>query len=253
MFIITGGGSGIGRALAIALAQRGQSVIITGRRVEALQQTAAQDDHISYIQADVSHEEGRDVLIDYLGRFKQFSGLIHNAGTIDPIASMTDITLTQFRQAMATNVEAPLRLSQTLLPKLNGGRVLHIGSGAAYFPVKGWATYCTSKAALSMLTQSWQLECSDPAFASVMPGIIDTPMQAEIRQSSVMDPDKLSFFKELKDSNRLLSPSTVALFLTWLLLDVDANTYVSKEWDIYDEIHHRHWLKTPHQVPKFED
>ncbi len=253
MFVVTGGGSGIGQALAIALAKRGQSVVITGRRIEALQQTAAQNDHITYIQADISHEEGRARLINYLERFKQLAGLIHNAGVIDPIIPITDIPLEQFRKVMATNVEAPLQLNQALLSRLKGGRVLHVGSGAAYFPVKGWMAYCTSKAALSMLTQSWQLECRDPAFASVMPGIIDTPMQDKIRHSSDMEADKLNFFKELKTNNKLLAPETVALFLTWLLLDVESKTYVDKEWDIYDNSHHRHWLIEPYQVPSFED
>lgn len=253
MFVITGGGSGIGQALALALAKRGQSVIITGRRIEALQQTASQDDHISYIQADISNEEGRGILVDYLGRYKRLSGLIHNAGIINPITPITDITLEQFRNVMATNVEAPLCLNQDLLAKLNGGRVLHIGSGAAYFPVKGWVAYCTSKAALSMITQSWQLECPDPVFASVMPGIIDSPMQSEIRHCSAMDPEKLAFFQKLKDNNQLILCDTVALFLTWLLLDVDEHTYGSKEWDIYDNTHHSQWLKSPHQVPSFEE
>lgn len=253
MFVITGGGSGIGQALAFALAKRGQSVIIAGRSIETLQQTAEQNDHISYIQADISQEEGRANLVDYLGRFKRLSGLIHNAGTINPIIPITDITLNQFRQVMATNVEGPLCLNQMLLGKLTGGRVLHVGSGAAYFPVKGWVAYCTSKAALSMLTQSWQLECSDPVFASVMPGIIDSAMQAEIRHCSAMDPEKLKFFQKLKAEDRLISCETAAQFLGWLLLDVDAAIYVSKEWDIYDDSHHRQWLKSPHQVPPLEE
>jgi NAD(P)-dependent dehydrogenase (short-subunit alcohol dehydrogenase family) len=253
VFVITGGGSGIGQALAIALAKRGQFVIITGRRIEALQQTASENDRISYIQADISHEEGRAVLVDYLSRFKQLTGFIHNAGIIDPIAPIKDLALDSFRQNMATNVEAPLCLNQSLLAQLKGGRVLHIGSGAAYFPVKGWAAYCTSKAALSMITKCWQLECDDPSFASVMPGIIDTPMQAEIRHSDCMDSEKLHFFQKLKRNNQLITCDTVALFLSWLLLDVDKHTFCSQEWDIYDTSHHRQWLQPPHHVPTFEE
>jgi len=103
-----------------------------------------------------------------------------------------------------------------------------------------------------MLTRCWQLECSDMAFASVMPGIIDTDMQAVIRQASHMDQAKIDFFIRLKRNNQLLSPATVAIFLCWLLLDIDKTQYVSQEWDIYDQTHHQAWLVPPHIVPVLE-
>jgi benzil reductase ((S)-benzoin forming) len=139
-----------------------------------------------------------------------------------------------------------------MLDKLQGGRVLHIGTGAAHFPVTGWAAYCVSKAALAMLTRCWQLESREIAFASVMPGIIDTDMQAFIRQAKFMDTEKLDFFKELKRKNRLLNPATVAAFLTWLLLDVSYEDFGSQEWDIYDKSHQSSWLVYPHVVPHWE-
>ena len=109
-----------------------------------------------------------------------------------------------------------------------------------------------SKAGLSMLTRCCQLEYDTVSFASVMPGIIDTPMQKEIRSSSRMDEDKSDFFKRLHEEKRLLSPETVAAFLTWLLLDTEASQYISKEWDIYDTSHHLDWLVPPFSVPTFE-
>jgi len=150
------------------------------------------------------------------------------------------------------NIDAPLFLTQLLLNKLSNGRVLNISSGAAHFPVTGWAAYCVSKAALSMLTRCWQLESSQIAFASVMPGIIDTSMQAKIRSAKNMSPEKLDFFKRLKQDNLLLAPATVAAFLCWLLLDIDTSNYVSKEWDIYDTSHHSAWLVPPNIVPALE-
>jgi NAD(P)-dependent dehydrogenase (short-subunit alcohol dehydrogenase family) len=136
--------------------------------------------------------------------------------------------------------------------KLAGGRVLNIGSGAAYFPIKGWAAYCVSKAALSMLTRCWQLESKIVAFTSVMPGIIDTDMQVIARSDMNPDMEHSGFYKKLKEDNRLVSPDTVAAFLTWLLLDVDKEIYVSQEWDIYDTKHHQDWLKLPNQVPHWD-
>lgn len=252
MFIVTGGGSGLGRALAQALAMRDQSVLIVGRHEKTLAETARFSSAIQYSCADITLTEDRKRLVADLNDMPVIKGLIHNAGIINPIAPLTELTESAWRACMLTNLDAPLFLSQLLINKLTNGRVLHIGSGAAHFPVVGWAGYCVSKAALAMLTQCWQLESQFVSFASVMPGIVDTPMQGEIRQAHHMANDKQDFFKKLKRQNKLLSPATVALFLCWLLLDVDKNSYASQEWDIYDKTHHGNWLTSPHMVPEFE-
>jgi benzil reductase ((S)-benzoin forming) len=252
MFVVTGGGSGIGKALAVALTQRGKNVLIVGRRQRALAETAACSPLISTLCADVAMQEGRQLIASYLHDFSQIEGLVHNAGIIDPIMPISSIDNASWERVMAVNLNAPLFLSQLLLDKLAKGRILHIGSGAAEFPVTGWSAYCVSKAALSMLTRCWQLEHTNPAIANVKPGIIDTDMQALIRESNTMDEEKVAFFKELKQDNRLLTPETVALFLTWLLLDVDKEDFQEQEWDIYDKTHHALWLVKPHLVPKWE-
>ena len=252
MFVLTGGGSGIGRALAHALAARNKPVLIIGRREKSLLDTADFSPLISTLCADVSTSNGRALVTAHLKNTPQIDGLIHNAGVIDPIFPILSIDEAAWRQVMATNVDAPLFLSQLLYDKLTDGRVLHMGSGAANFPVQGWSAYCVSKAALSMLTRCWQLESRAVAFTSVMPGIIDTPMQAEIRQASHMEPNKLDFFKRLQKEKQLVMPETVALFLCWLLLDIDKPHYVSQEWDIYDTTHHHEWLVSPYTVPPLE-
>ncbi|MFY7697676.1 MAG: SDR family NAD(P)-dependent oxidoreductase [Legionella sp.] len=253
MFLITGGGSGIGRALALALANRQKQVLVVGRDSQRLAATAACSAQITALCADVATSEGRELIVAHLAAIPQLQGLIHNAGLITPITPIHHMTCDAWRQVMATNLEAPLFLTQQLLAKLNGSRVLHIGSGAAYFPVTGWSAYCVSKAALSMLTRCWQLEMNGLYFASVMPGIVDTPMQANIRQSHHMDADKRNFFKRLQQDKQLLHVETVASFLVWLLLDISVDDYAAKEWDIYHTEHHRHWLVPPHEVPIWKD
>lgn len=248
MFIITGGGSGVGKALALALAKRGKSVLIVGRREQLLQETASASSLIKYFCADISTSEGLNSIKTCVDNIPQIEGLVNNAGTLDPTVAIKDMQLDEWRHALNTNLNAPLFLPQILYDKLVNGRVLNIGSGAAYFAIKGWTAYCVSKAALAMLTQCWQLESESVAFASVKPGIIDTSMQAIARKGVNMDPEHADFYKRLKQNNRLISPETVAEFLTWLLLDIDQNTYVSQEWDIYDTAHHHSWLKPPYQV-----
>jgi benzil reductase ((S)-benzoin forming) len=252
MFIITGGGSGIGKALALALAKRGKSVLIVGRREQLLEETASFSPLIKYFCADVSTSEGLGSIKTFVGNIPQIEGLVNNAGTISPFADIKDVQREEWHHALNTNLDAPLFLSQILYDQLAHGRVLNIGSAAAYFAIKGWTAYCVSKAALAMLTQCWQLESKLVSFASVKPGIIDTEMQAIIRQGNSMDPEDVNFYKRLKQNNRLIAPETVAEFLTWLLLDVDRDIYVSQEWDIYDTAHHLDWLRPPHQVLHWE-
>jgi benzil reductase ((S)-benzoin forming) len=248
VFIVTGGGSGIGKALALSLAQRKKEVLIIGRREQLLHETATRASTINYLCADVATSEGLRAIKDYLNSVSKIEGLVNNAGTLQPLAELKDVDPIAWQNALNTNLNAALFLPQMVYRQLTQGRVLNIGSGAAYFPLKGWGAYCVSKAALSMLSKCWQLESKSIYFASVMPGIIDTHMQSLARSEANPDQDKGNFYARLKEQGRLISPETVALFLTWLLLDVDETTYVSKEWDIYDTKHHVHWLKPPHQV-----
>jgi benzil reductase ((S)-benzoin forming) len=83
VFIVTGGGSGIGRALAHALAVRNKPVLIIGRREEFLIDTASFSPLISYLCADVSTDQGRKFILNHLNSVQLIDGLIHNAGTID--------------------------------------------------------------------------------------------------------------------------------------------------------------------------
>lgn len=248
MFVITGGGSGLGRALALELASRQQRVFIVGRNAQTLQNTAQLSPLIAYCCADVSVASGRSVISEALAQHS-ISGLIHNAGIIEPILPITQIEEGAWRACLATNLEAPLFLTQALLPQLQKARVLHIGSGAAHFPIQGWSAYCTSKAALAMLTRCWQIDVPSLLIASVMPGIVDTAMQATIRHAQHMDPTKLEFFCQLKTTGGLVSSETVAYFLAWLLLDVSPEAYHAQEWDIYDTSHHPLWLRPPNVVP----
>lgn len=251
MFAVTGGGSGIGRALAQALAARGFEVLITGRREAPLEETAAGFQTIRTLVADVASAAGREKVVNAL-KGCSLSGLVHNAGTIHPIQSIESIRETDWHAAFATNLDAPLFLTQSLLPQLAGAKVLNIGTAAAYFAVRGWSAYCVSKAALSMLTRCWQEECATTAFASVLPGIIDTDMQAIIRDALHMDQEKLAFFRRLKAQGQLLTPDVVADFLAFLLLDVQPEEYAGCEWDIYDKTHHPRWLVAPKRVPELD-
>ncbi len=247
MYIITGGGSGIGRALAHALAARQKNVLIVGRRQNTLEETAHASALISTLVAAVHTSQGRARLIEHVQATPRIHGLIHNAGIITPIAPLTEISEAEWQKSFATHVDAPLFITQKLLDKLTDSRVLMMGTKVAYQAVANWAAYCASKTALAMLTRCFQVENKTTAFAHVLPGIADTAMQQTIRRAYAGQDD--NFFIKLKARNQLISPETVATFLTWLLLDISAAQFSAQEWDIYDKAHHAYWLKAPNSVP----
>lgn len=248
--VITGGGSGIGRALAWELAGRGEQVLVIGRRENVLSETQAMSPElIESCVCDVTDEQHyAKIKTKVTGRTIQ--SLTHSAGVIDPIIPVNQISRPAWKRAFAVNLDAPLFLSQYLYPHLQGGRVLHVSTGAAHNPLPSWSAYCSSKAALSMLYRCWNEDQSEVAFGSVLPGIVETDMQSVIRDSTTMPAQRHDFFVELKKNNQLLKVETVAKFLTWLLLDSDIEQYRQDEWDIYEKSHHDNWLPSDHHVPE---
>ena len=167
--IITGGGTGIGAALAKRLVSRSQKVLIVGRRADKLLETQAQcspstttttainstsssSSLIHTVVADVSKPEGRDAIVESLREHNetQIDNLIHNAAVLEPIGPLMDVSVEDWRKHFEINVEGPLFLTKTLLPfikqgggvdgLMRGGRVLHISSGAAHHGYRGWVS-----------------------------------------------------------------------------------------------------------------
>jgi NAD(P)-dependent dehydrogenase (short-subunit alcohol dehydrogenase family) len=163
--LVTGGGTGIGRILAQALGRIGCKVLICGRRKEVVEATAAalRSDGLSVdgYQADVSSDEGIAALATAVG---QVDVLINNAAT-RKIKNWVEVTRQEWRDVMAVNLEAPLRLSQTFIPAMmerEWGRVVNISSvygllagNPDYYPGMSWDSlaYVVSKHALVGLTK----------------------------------------------------------------------------------------------------
>lgn len=233
--LVTGGGSGLGRAIAEALAARGRDVLIASRRADALAETAAQaPGRIAPVTADLTAADGRQAVVDALGA-RTLAGLVHNAGTLDPIGPLRDVTLADWRHAMAVNVEAPLFLTQALLPRMAAGsRVLNISSGAAHKGYAGWGPYCTGKAALFMTAQVWRAELGDTGVlvGSVRPGVVDTPMQDHIREQTRDAFPNVDRFVQLKQQGKLYRPETSADYVVRVLLDSGDAAFADGEWDI---------------------
>lgn len=243
--LITGGGSGIGLALVERLAAQGWRVYIVGRNRDKLQ--AVHDrfpESVRVIQADLESITSAELIAEHIEE-STLDVLVHNAAIIDPMESIRTVNVDVFEKIMRINVSSCLRLTQVLLNKLNGGRVLFLSSGAAVMPLFEWSPYCTSKAALRMLRMCFQSEVSEVAFSDVKPGIVATPMLSHVMGSGTQASGPMS---SLNDNNQLIQPDVVGAFLKWILTDVTRERYSATEWDIYDTSHHSEWL-TEGEVP----
>lgn len=189
--LITGGGSGIGRALAEALHARGNQVIVAGRRADVLRETAAANPGMAWATVDMEDPAalaafGAQVVKDH----PALNVLILNAGIMkaeDLKAEPFDLATVE--ATIATNLLGPIRLTAALLPYLRArpnATVVTVTSGLAFIPLTATPTYNATKAALHSWTQSLRhqlrdtavevLELAPPAVATdLMPGHAENP------------------------------------------------------------------------------
>jgi len=231
--LITGGGSGIGQALAKKLADKKLNVFIVGRRENKLEETRQYStEYIFPIVADVSTETGRGTIAETIGN-KQLNYLVHNAAVAEPLKTIDEISLVEWRQHSAINLEAPLFLTQQLLSNLTkGSRILNISTGLAHRALAGAGAYSVSKAGLYMLCQVWNEELSSRGIlaGSVQPGVVDTGMQQVLRSDKRFVNQE--FFESLKNEDRLVPADVVAETLAWMLLKMNDEEFIEKDWRI---------------------
>jgi uncharacterized oxidoreductase len=189
--LITGGGSGIGNALAEALHARGARVIIAGRRREPLEAVAAANPGMAFETLDVQDPAAiKAFAARVVEAHPDLTALINNAGVMvaeDLTAEPIDLTVAE--QTVAINLLGPIRLTAALLPHLkrrSAATVVNVTSGLAFVPLATTPTYSATKAALHSWSQSLRhqlagtsvevLEWVPPAVATdLMPGHAENP------------------------------------------------------------------------------
>ena len=164
--MVTGAGSGIGRAVALALHGVGYSVAIAGRRVAALEETAALAGGASMlvVPTDVSKPEDVRALFGRLkDEFGRLDLLFNNAGMGTPGVPMEDLTFEQWSAVVGVNLtgsflcaQEAIRIMKAQEPK--GGRIINNGSISAYAPRPNSAPYTATKHAITGLTKSISLD-----------------------------------------------------------------------------------------------
>ena len=170
--LITGGGSGIGLALARRLIACGNRVVVCGRRLDVLQEAKREIPQLKIIQCDISQRSNREQLVaDVLSISPRLSVLVNNAGVQFRPPNVSDQCDTpDDEEEFAINYFAPVGLTKLLLPHLAvqpESMIVNVTSGLAFAPLAFMANYCASKAALHSWTQSLRNQLQDTSIRVV--------------------------------------------------------------------------------------
>lgn len=188
--VITGASSGIGRAIALELARHGVSLCLLGRNRERLEAVAASARNVTpkvmpYPMELTSDKEIKNVSKTIIDEFGKIEVLILSAGCII-LGKIENANIAEFDLQFKTNVRAPLRLIQTLLPQLkaNMGQIVFMNSSAGVRAAANVGYYSATKFALKGLADSLRDEVNQDGVRviSVFPGRTATPMQAAVHE-----------------------------------------------------------------------
>ena len=193
--LITGGGSGIGLALARALNNHGNTVILCGRNGARLDAVVKDNPGFFSYTCDVSDSASVvDLAKIVADKHPKLDMLINNAGANHPGDLCTPEGLSSLEKMFRTNTLGPILLTTHLLPILRGNAdptVVNVTSGLAYMPIAAMAGYCATKAASHALTLCLGPQLQGVRVVEILPPTTDTDMTRDF-QTKKMSPDEVA-------------------------------------------------------------
>ena len=239
-YLVTGASSGIGRFLSLELVNSGFSVIALSRESKHLTSLGEElklvDSNSMAIACDLSSSNDIAKASNaILESYQELSGIVHNAGVIDPIKPISEANFEDWNYLMNVNLIGVQDLTQRLYSLISGvkhARVSTISSVASKYPIGSWSAYCVSKAGLDMWTRCLAEEGQERNISaiSVAPGIVDTNMQKNIRSSNPNDFPLHPHFVDYHKSGQLVTPEEVAK----QLLDLVTNHTMEQTGERFD-------------------
>lgn len=183
--LITGGGTGIGRAIAMAFAREGASVAVAGRRLEKLREVTKEVENAGgkalAVECDVSRAaDVQRAVRGTVEHFGRLNVLVNNAGTLS-VSTVESISEEEWDRVMAVNVKGPFLMSRAVLAefrKCGGGVIVNIGSILGLVAMKDRAAYCASKGGVTMLTKAMALDHGHENIRvnCICPSIVETEL-----------------------------------------------------------------------------
>lgn len=182
--VVTGGGRGIGRAVALAYARESAAVVIASRTRSQVDEVGAeirrQGGRALALSADVTEEKEVHRLIEAtLSTFGRCDILVSNAGTAGPIADTADLTLAEWEAGLRANLTATFLCCRAVIPTMRrqgSGKIINVASGLAVLPLPGVATYSAAKAGVVQFSRALAEELRPDGIRvfAIAPGVVRT-------------------------------------------------------------------------------
>jgi glucose 1-dehydrogenase len=221
--IVTGGNTGIGKAVVLALAEQGASVVIdyvsNQQATEDLERKIADlGEAATAVEADVSKIADLQRMVDTaISAYGRLDIMVNNAG-IETRTSILDTTEDQYEKVLAINLKSAFFGTQLAAKQMiaqgEGGRIINMTSVHEDWPMPGNTPYCLSKGGMRMLTRTAGLELAphNICVVGVGPGAVDTPINAQ----TVADPAALAKLNSAIPLGRLAEPEEIASVVAFL-------------------------------------
>lgn len=228
-YLVTGASRGIGRAVAVALANRDCQVVAVARSGELLQEMANDPSgRIRAVAADISKTTGLDNLVSQAAKFA-VTGIVHCAGSLVPVEPLHDLRESSLTDHFRVHVAAPIELTRRFVRQHAVHQLVYIDSYSATTAREGWSAYSIVKAAAQMAARCAALEFKTANVIRVFPGAVRTQVVDAVLASNSKAGEA---FQEILNRGELAEPEEVADFIARILRDVDDATLQSKEsWD----------------------
>jgi len=224
--IVTGGNSGIGKAIVLALAKAGARIVIDyvvhPETTEALErEIAGLGDMAIGVAADVSKTDQLQSLIDQaVAKFGRVDVMVNNAG-VETRTSVLDTTEAQYDRVLSINLKSAFFGTQIaarqMLKQGDGGRIINITSVHEDWPMPGNTAYCLAKGGMRMLTRTAGVELAPHGIlvVGVGPGAVATP----INLSTMQDPSLMAKLNAAIPIGRMAQPEEIANVVVFLAGD----------------------------------
>jgi benzil reductase ((S)-benzoin forming) len=216
-YLVTGTTKGIGAALREVLIANPDNRVVTLSRAPDAGGTSP-NVFVDFSAPETIEAAFHNVLPHLAAAKWDRAVLINNAGVVMPVGPFDALDAKALMHNLNVNVASPMLLTAAFAraTRAHAARrlVINISSGAAKRPVPGWSAYCAAKAALKMATQVAALEAprNDDTLAvcSLAPGVVDTPMQGQIREKTLGEFPDVERFRAMKKDGALRSAHDVA-------------------------------------------
>jgi NAD(P)-dependent dehydrogenase (short-subunit alcohol dehydrogenase family) len=251
--IVTGGGRGLGKAIAEAMVRNGASVVINGRDSGAISETAdwlktlaGANQTVSGVVADVSMEKD---CLELVKQAQAITGgvdiLINNAGILGPMGPIEEVDLDEFATTIQVNLFGTVRMCRHVIPimrKKGGGKIVNLSGGGGAVPLPFSDAYAVSKAAVVRLTENLAMELRDANIQvnAIAPGALNTKMLADALNAG---PEKVGkeYYKRLERQRdeggaSLNKAADLAVFLASSDSDGITGKLISAVWDNWAQL-----------------